>query len=332
MWLCRLCGSHENEAIQARDAKAGRPLAVVLCCGCGLVQQAEFPSDEALRIYYSHHYRQDYKQTHVPKLKYVRRAGLVALERLQHLQALKLDRLPRRVLDVGAGGGEFVYLARQAGFDASGIEPNLGYSDYARQAYGVDVQTAQLGDAVAQRFDLVCLFHVFEHMADPQAVMQRLHGLLDEGGLLFIEVPNLLQKDASPHNVYFKAHLFYYCSHTLLAAASRWFEPLHVQDQGNLRVVFRKRATALDTPVCPSPAQVQGVRACLARKGWWEYLFAGGGWRKPWRRLRQAWVEKRLDAPSPRGLLDSLSARLQGLACLGLEWASEFAPALALLH
>ena len=329
MFVCRLCRSGRHEPINAWDAKALQPLAVAVCTDCGLVQQVDFPSDEALRIYYSHHYRQDYKQTLVPKLKYVRRAGLVALERIEHLQTLGLGRLPQSWLDVGAGGGEFVYLARRAGFDASGIEPNLGYSDYARRAYGVEVRTAQLDEVDQGPYGLISLFHVFEHMADPLAVMRRLHGLLDDGGLLFIEVPNLLQQDASPHNVYFKAHLFYYSCDT---AASRWFEPVNVQDQGNLRVLLRRRGMCLPGPVLPTSAQVLDTRARLARKGWLEYVFAGGGWRKPWRRLKRRWLEWRLSAPSPRVLLDSLSTRLHGLWCAGLEWMADVWPGLTLLH
>jgi hypothetical protein len=43
----------------ARDAKTGETLNLGLCGGCGLVQQVELPTDEELRIYYSHNYRED---------------------------------------------------------------------------------------------------------------------------------------------------------------------------------------------------------------------------------------------------------------------------------
>ena len=154
--------------------------------------------------------------------------------------------------------------------------------------------------------DVVTLFHVLEHLADPPAVFRKLHHVLSDQGLLFIEVPNILQSDASPHNVFFKAHLFYFSRFTLHAAASSHFEPVLTDDQGNLRVLFRKRAMPLDAPALPDPEHVAFAWQRLRQKGWLEYLTVGGGLRKPWRRIRQAAAERRIAGQRPRALLDEL--------------------------
>lgn len=302
---CGLCRSERHELMPQRDAKSGDDLPIALCTDCGLVQRRLLPAAEELHSYYAQRYRSHYKGVRVPRLKHVRRAGLAALDRLALLRrALRPGATPA-LLDVGAGGGEFVYLAGRAGYRASGIEPDEGYGAYAEQHYGVTVRQGTVADLGDERVDVITLFHVLEHLREPDAVLQRLHGLLNDGGLLFVEVPNLLQPDASPHNVYFGAHLYYYTRATLFAVASPYFEPVRWDDAGNLKVIFRRRAAIAERHWLDHE-DVAALRDALSRKGWWQYLSAGGGWRKPFSRLARAWTETRLPLMTARELLDGL--------------------------
>ena len=302
---CRLCDCRNSDGFLKRDAKSHENLAISLCQGCGLVQQTVLPSDEDLKIYYSHNYRRDYKKTYHPKPKYVSRAGTTAVHRLRFLAKYLGESDGRRLVDIGAGGGEFVYLARRAGYDASGIEPNEGYSEFAVREYGVNIETAGIEDLAESSADLITLFHVFEHLAHPLDAMERIAGALKSGGHLLVEVPNLLQKDASPHNIFFKAHLFYYSRFTLIAAASRWFEPVHVDDTGNLMILFRKRETALSDIIAPSKEEVGETISSFARKGWVQYLFQGGGLFKPVSKLSRSIREAVIRDTAPRDILDA---------------------------
>jgi len=270
------------------------------------VQQVDIPSDETLKVYYAHHYRQDYKNTYEPKLKYVQRAGYAALERLRFIRNHLTPDRRLRLLDVGAGGGEFVYLSGKAGFDASGVEPNQGYSEYAKKTYGVDIKTQMLDELKTACADVITIFHVFEHMANPHAVMKKMADILSEEGSLIIEVPNLLQKDASPHNIFFKAHLFYYCRYTLVAAASQYFDLQHVQDAGNLIALFKKKPMAAAHMQFPDAQEVADIKRRLAKKGWLEYLFHGGGLIKPFKRVSRICSELKLKDVSAREVLDRL--------------------------
>lgn len=273
------------------------------------MQQCPLPTDDALRAYYSHHYRTDYKKTYKPKNKHVFRAGIAARNRLAFLassisasekQALQ----GLRHLDVGAGGGEVVFAARALlGLDSVGIEPNEGYSEFARSTYGIEVRTAELSDVSSERFDLVTMFHVLEHMPKPLQVFEVLFGMINPDGLLLIEVPNVEQADASPHNIFFRAHLHYYSRATLLYAASRWFEPLRVDDQGNLRVLFKRRETT-EAPQHSSQLDVEKTLRRLSEKGWTEYIVKGGGWKRPHQRFLKYWKERQVAGLTP---LETLS-------------------------
>lgn len=138
MVKCRLCGAETGSSWFVKDAKSVESLEMFMCGSCALVQQVNLPTDEELRIYYSHNYREDYKSTHKPKPKYVYRAGRAALDRLGRMHKACVPR-GETLLDIGAGGGEFVYMAQQAGFVSQGVEPHQGYSEFARDEYGVKI-------------------------------------------------------------------------------------------------------------------------------------------------------------------------------------------------
>ena len=209
-------------------------------------------------------------------------------------------------LDIGAGGGEFCFMAQQQGFEVQGIEPNHGYSEFAREQYGIEVITAGMADVPAQSADVVTMFHVLEHLAHPQQVAEKIWHILRPGGLWVIEVPNILQTDASPHNIYFKAHLFYYSRHSLGAATSRFFDVGHLHDDGNLFAVLARRSEPLNQMLLPTAEDLQHARRQLAAKGWWQYLTVGGGWRKPAQRVRRLLQERQIPEVRARELLQNL--------------------------
>lgn len=301
---CRLCNSSFIRNWTAKDAKTGDTLMMALCGGCGLVQQSTLPTDEELKIYYSHNYREDYKSTHQPKLKYVYRAGLAAKDRLAFIERAGIQMGARRLLDIGAGGGEFCYLASKAGFAAQGIEPHHGYSEFARDQYEVSIRTCGIAELEQQQADVVTMFHVFEHLAHPRDVIKKIWDVLDDNGHLVIEVPNIHQADSSPHNIYFKAHLFYYSRYSLMAAVSQYFELVCLEDEHNLFMAFRKRSQPLAEMVLPSPAQVQKTAQRLDQKGWKEYLIEGGGWQKIFLRISRRINERKLNRQAARVILD----------------------------
>ena len=304
---CALCNTPLGTIVSEKDAKTGAPLEVRICNACGLVQQACLPTESELRVYYSHHYREDYKKTYSPKLKYVLRAGQAAKERIRFLgnglAGLGLTQ-NASLLDIGAGGGEFVFAARKAGFDACGIEPNEGYSEYARKEYNIDVRTEHLDQVSGVNYDVVTLYHVLEHIADPAKALHHIWALTKPGGFLVVEVPNIEQNDASPANIFFKAHLFYFSAATLRAIASPFFEQVKCENSGNLKILFRRK-DQISKLVLPSITDVELTKKRLKDKTWLEYLIQGGGWLKPFRRIFQLQKESRLKNQAPLAVLNS---------------------------
>jgi len=300
---CCLCLSKNGSSLLRRDAKSGKRLELLECSECGHIQQKNVAQDEELINYYSHHYRGDYKSVYSPKKKHIFRAGVVALERLALINRYLGGQ--NRLLDIGAGGGEFVYLANRLGWDARGVEPNFGYSEFARENYEVEVQTGTIEANNSREVDVATMFHVLEHMPDPRMTMQLIHSQLSSGGILFVEVPNILQKDASPHNIFFKAHIQYFNRDTLLFSASEFFECLAIEDNGNLRAIFKK-LERLRGPIPPSESALSQNSQLFRNKGWGEYLLEGSGWKKPFSRLKRVLSERAVEDLQPREILDRM--------------------------
>lgn len=295
------------QSFERRDSKDGSLIEVGVCLTCGMVQQSRIPSSEKLRQYYSHFYRADYKRVYTPRLKHVYRAAVAAKNRLEFLSKT-LNRQSetanhQTLLDVGAGGGEFVCVAQRFGFEATGLEPNMGYSDFAREVYGIKIDTQHLDQSLDRRADVVTLFHVLEHLPDPDAAFAAFHTMVNPRGWLFVEVPNIEQADASPANIFFRAHLLYFSEATLISLASPYFEPVAIESQGNLRILFKRRDQLVIRQL-PTQDQVQQTISRLNEKGWIEYLFAGGGFKKPFWRIRQYWTEFRLRKMTPSQVID----------------------------
>jgi SAM-dependent methyltransferase len=121
-----------------------------------------------------------------------------------------------RVLDVGAGPGRLVSALRDAGYDATGIEPSRRSAALARQA-GIDVERRELFEHADSSLDAAVMWHVLEHLDDPPEALATVRGWLRPGGLLLVGVPNLaslqaeiagpgwLHLDAPRHRVHFTA-------------------------------------------------------------------------------------------------------------------------------
>ena len=93
----------------------------------------------------------------------------------------------RRLLDVGAYCGYFLEVARESGFCAEGLELSRWAADHARlQGFIMHceplLERARSGD----RYDVVTLWDVLEHLPDPRQELEAVHALLPPGGRLHL--------------------------------------------------------------------------------------------------------------------------------------------------
>ncbi|MCB2213804.1 methyltransferase domain-containing protein [bacterium] len=208
---CLLCGS-ENQHPFATVKSFGYPLSYVQCDRCGLVFQSEEGSQAADPEFYAATYRKIYQSSEEPTAKDL----WVQNQRAQHLIAVlqaKGVTDVERTLDIGASAGVLLGAFRDAyACSVTGVEPGDAYRAFAAKK-GIEM-FASLDELIEQgpeRFDLVSLSHVLEHLPDPVGTLRSIRkDLLTPDGTLLLEVPNFYA-----HDSYELAHLACYTPHTL---------------------------------------------------------------------------------------------------------------------
>ncbi|MFT4670468.1 MAG: SAM-dependent methyltransferase [Flavobacteriaceae bacterium] len=108
------------------------------------------------------------------------------------------------LLDIGAGTGDFLKLAKENGWDVFGVEPNDGARNLAKQK---NLEIYETMDRLSgQTFDVVTLWHVLEHLPDLEVITQQIESLIKPGGTLIVAVPNFKSFDAKYYKNYWAAY------------------------------------------------------------------------------------------------------------------------------
>ncbi len=167
-----------------------------------------------------------------------------------------------RLLDIGCGKGSFLRECRELMPDwhYTGIEPSREEAEMAR-ASGLDIHEGMFGavDLGGETFDLISIMHVLEHVAEPAAALAAIHEALATGGLLFVEVPNVLDLNMFYDLLLFE-HLYHFAPETLMWQLRRsGFDIVAVEPStsyGAQRVIARKHGRGRvsgDLPPTPPP-------------------------------------------------------------------------------
>jgi len=159
-----------------------RAHAVYSCASCGLLFTNPRPTQEFVaRNYCEGEYYSRFKPDHKWLAMWQRRVARVT------------RRMPRgRALDVGAGIGTQLSLLRERGFEVCGTEISTEAVARAKELYKLDLMQVAVEQLPLQdgSFDVITLWHVFEHLPYPGRTLPLLVNKLRRGGLLFIAVPN----------------------------------------------------------------------------------------------------------------------------------------------
>jgi 2-polyprenyl-3-methyl-5-hydroxy-6-metoxy-1,4-benzoquinol methylase len=97
------------------------------------------------------------------------------------------------LLDIGTGGGSFPHVAAKRGWSVDACEPNRWLCEWGNRNYGLHIRPGTVFDQQyrACAYDLVTLWDVLEHTADPKAEIAETHRLLKEHGLLVVNYPDI---------------------------------------------------------------------------------------------------------------------------------------------
>jgi len=229
---CPTCGSD-----QPRDELQKDHMRLVRCGRCDLVYVSPtFDEAHYKKVYASQEYQEIVRDLGIRSHEY--RVERFGRERVA-LMTPHLSTTRPRYLDVGCSTGFVVEAAREAGWEAIGIDLNPSAIEFGRTR-ALDLRPVALEDAAFEdaSFDAVSLFDVLEHLLDPVRTLRACTRLLRPGGIVFLYVPNydsasrlLMGKEA--HFIWPTHHLNYYTPVTIRDLMARQgLETVYVATEG----------------------------------------------------------------------------------------------------
>lgn len=239
-WLaqvCPVCEVPPTKRLGRRGGAAhreglGTECEVWRCGRCGLV----FPNPMPVPVGGAEqHYGvppDEYFENHDTETK-----GAAAHSMLE--RARSLTGTTGRLLDIGSGRGELLRAAREAGWQAVGVDPSPAFARHAARYSGVEVRELPVErcEFASESFDVVILAAVLEHLYNPDETIAEIARLLRPGGALFVDVPN-------ERGLYFRAGNLYQRlrGRDWVVNIAPTFEPFHVFGFGprSLRALLAK--------------------------------------------------------------------------------------------
>lgn len=109
-----------------------------------------------------------------------------------------------RILDIGAGTGDFLLTAKNDGWDTVGVEPSERAKNIAIQK-GISFVN-EISALENNSFDVITMWHVLEHVPNLELQIQELKRLLKPTGTLIVAVPNFKSYDAQHYQTFWAAY------------------------------------------------------------------------------------------------------------------------------
>ena len=109
-----------------------------------------------------------------------------------------------KLLDIGAGTGDFLVVAKNDGWQTIGIEPSLKAKTIAINK-GVNLAD-NISDLESNSFDVITMWHVLEHVPNLDEYIIELKRLLKPSGTIIIAVPNFKSFDANFYGRHWAAY------------------------------------------------------------------------------------------------------------------------------
>ncbi|MBA7536044.1 Ubiquinone biosynthesis O-methyltransferase, mitochondrial [subsurface metagenome] len=222
---CNICGKDDTDllfSVRDRNFELPGEFNLVKCRECGLMYLNPRPTKIEINDYYPKEYgsHKAWNSSSVIKRKFLH--SYYQLSFNKDLRPLKNLPIKGKMLDVGCGGGGYLKILNDAGWDTYGVDVSPVATEHAR-LFGLNkIFTGELQDANYSNdyFDVVLMRHSLEHMHDPLKCLNESNRILKINGTLMVVVPNMDSLEAKLFGEYWSQidaprHLYFFNKETL---------------------------------------------------------------------------------------------------------------------
>lgn len=230
---CPLCGRRHFQP-HSRNRRGLLDIRLKSCRNCSFVIQSPRLTEESLAKYYR---SRRARQPDDVFERGLRRGAYIG----EFLEKNGVVYKSRTIFEAGCGHGGILEYFKRSGCRVAGCDLNKVAAAYGT-AKGLDIRTGSIEALRGLGFnaDMIILSHVVEHLPEPAAFLRDVKGLLNGGGVLYIETPGLKGEKMNMKRFAQIGHLNYFSLDTIrLMVQTAGLEFMN----GNeiIQAVFRKR-------------------------------------------------------------------------------------------
>lgn len=160
------------------------------CRDCNSIFTEKYGKDIDARALYRDYYRNEIAGRFRFGIEYVIRS-------FRFFRALKIFTIypqATSILDIGSGRGFMLYyLKKYYGYQRTvGTQISKNAFEFSKDKLHLEIYNKDLLELFPDKtsFDIVTIWHVLEHVTQPEKYIEKIHSLLNDRGKLIIEVPN----------------------------------------------------------------------------------------------------------------------------------------------
>lgn len=177
---CRICGSKDLSLFYMQGSQ--EQYKFYKCANCKLVNldlsNVEITENQA-----------KYVERFIKPIDYEKQKG--ALEAYQFVSKYVPGK--GKFLDIGCGNGNVLYYFKKNGWKVKGLELSPVIAKYVEQNLNIKVDVVNFLEVkeFPEKYDLISLRHVLEHLPNSILAMNKISGLLKKSGYAHFEFPNI---------------------------------------------------------------------------------------------------------------------------------------------
>jgi SAM-dependent methyltransferase len=221
---CPLCTANDDHVLATKGFPNEIPVRNVICKGCGMIRIDPRMTRENYELFY----KEDFfgylnpfeRPAYVEEIEHTRDENYMTPTKKKVLpHVLPYVKEGGKVLDVGAGLGQIIYLLqKEKHVTAIGLEPDPFSRKIAKEKMGVeltDMIVENFLETNTEMFDFIFMDQTFEHLLSPLETIQGLAKCLSPEGVMYIGVPGAYNPTIHMKLFYQIAHTYNYTPHTM---------------------------------------------------------------------------------------------------------------------